>query len=54
MSKDRSCGSCTYAIWDYDSFEGGAKKWFLVGCEKALDEPDGDCDEYKEWESDED
>lgn len=46
-----NCGDCEYATWDYEEYCGGAKRWFCTGCRKGMDVPEGDCDEWKERET---
>lgn len=53
MRKD--CNTCIYSHWDYESYYGGANRWFWTGCAKDHEDPeDDDCKDYKEWQSDED
>lgn len=47
------CQTCKYAVWDYETYYGENQKYFrqyfIEGCKKALDEPEGDeCEEYEE------
>jgi hypothetical protein len=43
------CQTCKYAVWDYETYYGGDRQYFIEGCKKALDEPEGDeCEEYEE------
>ena len=51
---DDMCRECRYAAWDYIEYYGGAKQWFLVGCQKDMapiydeEEEAWECEEYKE------
>ena len=46
------CRGCKHAIWDYEEYFGGMKRWFVESCKKDLDEfygdEDNDCEEYAE------
>ena len=43
------CQTCKYAVWDYETYYDGSRQYFIEGCKKALDEPEGDeCEEYEE------
>ena len=43
------CGSCRFAEWDYEEFSNSTEKWWFVsGCQKNLDDTEGDnCDGYE-------
>jgi hypothetical protein len=45
---DRTCNDCKYAVWDYEEYEGGARRWFFDCCLKDLDGADDDCEGYDE------
>ena len=47
------CQTCKYAVWDYETYYSEDREYFreyfIEGCKKALDEPEGDeCEEYEE------
>ena len=46
---EKNCGDCLYAVWDYEEYYGGSRRWFVVGCRKGLDEPDRNgCEDWEE------
>lgn len=43
------CEGCRNALIDYEEYYGGARRYFICGCDKDV-EPDGDdCEEYSEY-----
>ena len=48
---DRICGTCKYAIFDYEEYYGTtAKNWFVTGCKLDRDtEDDEECESYSEY-----
>ena len=44
------CRYCRFATWDYEGYYNTIdKQWFVSGCIKSLDDPEGsDCEEYEE------
>jgi hypothetical protein len=47
---DCPCNTCGYALWDYEEYYGGAKRWFYDGCGKDLEPEEGECEGYEEYE----
>ena len=45
------CETCRFAIMDYEEYYGGARQYFVSGCEKDL-EPDEECEGYEEYRRD--
>jgi len=43
------CGSCRFAVWNYEEFSNSAEKWWFVsGCQKDLEDTEGDnCEGYE-------
>ena len=41
------CNTCKFAVWDYEEYAGGYKRWFFDICMKDLDDPE-DCEKYEE------
>ncbi len=46
------CDDCKYAVWDYEEYYGGVKRWFFDHCFKDLD-PDDNCEGYERYEGEE-
>ena len=44
------CEDCKYAVWDYEEYYGGAKRWFVDDCKKCNSDDDGECDDFEEVE----
>lgn len=44
------CQRCKFAIWDYEEYYNSPdKQWFVDGCIKDCEEPEGnECEEYEE------
>lgn len=45
----KNCNTCIYSHWDYESYSGGAKRWFWDGCAKDHEDPEeDDCEDWEE------
>lgn len=45
----KNCNTCIYSHWDYESYPGGAKRWFWDGCARDHEDPeDEDCEDWEE------
>ena len=46
------CSQCKHAIWDSEEYYGTQEnEWFVSGCRKGLEETEGKCEEFEEYES---